>query len=161
MLLCPPGAAGSIIRMDLIDSSMPSWVVGRHVVRLERPDLVSVAFRGATSAAEAEQIRDVYIAIGKQVGKFDILFDASDLVFLEAGARAAWTRGGKVYPLRHVVCFGASFPTRTVIMTVYRAGRLLVPSVFDFHIEFAATEQEARTRLAALGSQAGYACASA
>ncbi|WP_272418768.1 hypothetical protein [Polyangium jinanense] len=140
---------------------MPSWVVGRHVVRLERPDLVSVAFRGATSAAEAEKIRDVYIAIGEQVGRFDVLFDASDLVFLEAGARAAWTRGGKVYPLRHVVCFGANFPTRTVIMTVYRAGRLLAPSIFDFHIEFVPTEQEARNRLAVLGRQARHSCAPA
>ncbi len=115
-------------------------------MRWERPDLVLVAFRGPSTAADAERIKTIYIEISERAGPFDVIFDVSDLA-LEPGARAAWTHGDKPYPLRHVVVFGANFAARTMVMTVYRAGRLIAPARFPFQIEFAATEEEARARI--------------
>ncbi|MRG92124.1 hypothetical protein [Polyangium spumosum] len=141
--------------MDPLDAPTPSWEIGRHLVRWERPDLVFLTLRGPTSAAEAMRIRAIYAEIGERVGPYHVVFDASELVFIEAGSRAAWTRADKPYPFRSVLVFGANFSTRAVIMTVYRAGRLVAPSLFEFHFEFVSTEVEARARIDEFRSRAG------
>lgn len=138
--------------MDPLDAPTPSWEIGRHLVRWERPDLVFLALRGPTSATEAARIRAIYAEIGERVGPYHVVFDASELVFIEAGSRAAWLRDDQPYPFRSVIVFGANFSTRAVVMTVYRAGRLVAPSLFKFPFEFVATEEDARARIHELRS---------
>jgi hypothetical protein len=133
--------------LDPFDSPTLRWELGRHVIRWEPPDLLFVSLRGPASVADAAQVQAIYDAVHERAGNFYVVFDTSRLEFMEAGARAAWIRRDKPYPIRHVVAFGASFALRTLIITVYRAGRLVAPASFPFPFEWAENEEKARLRI--------------
>ncbi|MDI1477951.1 hypothetical protein [Polyangium sp. y55x31] len=133
--------------MDPFDTPTPTWEVGRNEVRWEPPDLVRITFRGVTTTADSLRMTEIYDAIDERAGHFYVLVDGREVEALEPGARAAWLDRDKPYPIRHLVSFGATFSMRALVMTIYRAGRILAPSRFTFPLEFKATEQEARARI--------------
>jgi len=120
------------------------------VIRWEPPDVLFVALRGAASAADAATLGAIYDAVDERAGHFYVVFEAAELAFVDPGARAAWVRRDKPYPIRHVLAYGASFSVRTLVFTVYRAGRLISPASFPFPFEWVASEEEARARVATL-----------
>ncbi|MDI3282251.1 hypothetical protein [Polyangium sp. 15x6] len=133
--------------MDPFDSPKPTWEVSRNEIRLERPDLVFIAFRGSTTTADTVRMKEIYDTIGEKVGRFYAIVDATQIESLEPGARAVWLERDKPYPIRHIVAYGGSFSIRMVVMTMYRAARILSPSRVPFPMEFATGEQEARARI--------------
>ncbi|MDI1448486.1 hypothetical protein [Polyangium sp. 6x1] len=134
--------------MDPLDTPTPTWEVNRNEVRWEPPDLVRVTLRGVTTKADSLRMKAIYDEISERGGPFYALVDGTQLESLEPTARTSWTKQeDKPYPIRHAVAFGASFAMRTLVMTLYRAARILAPSRFPFPVEFVATEPEARARI--------------
>ena len=66
------------------------------------------------------------------------------LMDFDAGARARFARPPRPYPFYAVAYHGGIFPVRVLILTVMRAGKLIVPKAFAFDVQTFETEAEAR-----------------
>ena len=135
--------------VDLFDRATPSWDVGMNSVRLERPDLLHVVFRGPNELQDILEMQRILFAVGDRFGPVDLLLGLGELESLGAGARGAWARVRRAYPFRNGFAYGANFGIRTLVHTTHRAGRIISPAFFQWDIFFFPTEAAARTHIEA------------
>ncbi|MDI1448485.1 hypothetical protein [Polyangium sp. 6x1] len=133
--------------MDPLDRSIQTWDVGANSIRLERPDLVHVVFRGPNKLQDVLAIQRILFVVGDRFGSFDLLLGLGELEALGAGAREAWARVDRTYPFRNGFAYGASFAIRTLVHTTHRAGRLISPAFFRWNLSFFPTEAAARAHI--------------
>ncbi len=117
--------------------------IGQHAVIVDH-GVARVLFSGRVSVEEARDIANVVFDFGDKFGRLPVLVDLDSLVDFDSGARAVFARPSKPYPFSTVAYFGGNFATRTLILTIVRAGKLIAPKEFGFAISGFATEAEAR-----------------
>lgn len=117
--------------------------VRQHAVIVEN-GVGWVLFSGRVSMEDARDIKDIVIGLELTFGRLPMLVDLDRLVDFDSGARAVFARPQKSYPFSAVVYYGGNFASRTLILTIIRAGKLIAPKDFDFDVLGFSTEAEAR-----------------
>lgn len=123
---------------------------GAHSVCLASPDILHCVFGGRFTEEEAHTMVQTIQQAGARFGPLFACVDVRDFRTSGPKVRAIMANaGGRAYPFRAAVVFGASFSIRTAMNLVIRAARLFRADVFAFPIEFVATKDEALAWLAA------------
>ncbi|MBK9258937.1 MAG: STAS/SEC14 domain-containing protein [Polyangiaceae bacterium] len=117
--------------------------IGKHVIRVEN-GILQVLFSGRVSVEEAKRIQACVLEAGDRFGLLAALVDLDGLADFDSGSRAHFARPSRPYPFYAVAYYGGSFPVRVLILTVMRAGKLIVPKAFDFELQTFEKEAEAR-----------------
>lgn len=119
--------------------------VGAHRIRLEPPDLLSIAFVGPFTVEQAQTVVQTTLDTSEGIGPLLISVDVSRFQSSGPKIREVFAKGAqREYQIQAMAFWGASFPVRMAMMMVIRAGRALKGDIFKFPLEFKATEEEAR-----------------
>ena len=118
--------------------------IGPHTVAIDADGNMTFALHGDSTIEQAREILKAIFDHGDKQGRYHLLLDVSALGDINAGARAVWANVDRPYPFKRTIVYAPKFSKRILITTIYRAGRLLVPSFFPWEIHFAATQEEVR-----------------
>ncbi|MBI5495390.1 MAG: hypothetical protein HY904_10230 [Deltaproteobacteria bacterium] len=126
--------------------AIASHQVGRHMVSLEDPDIVSVEMVGDLSPEEAAELnRHIFrFSSGKPFVFF--LASISRLGTVPPEARKIAAKATENIPYRGMAFFGANFQTRVVMTLIFNAVNLVTRR--DNPGEFFPTEPDARAWIA-------------
>jgi hypothetical protein len=116
-----------------------------HEIRAEAPDFLFYCIRGAVDLPQLRGLTEVERTAWEGHARVFVLVDAREMSLSPGLVRAA----PELYrdsPARIVAVFGASFPTRTLVNSVYRALAMLGQ---DFMVRFFPDEASARAWITA------------
>ncbi len=140
--------------MAIPDPGATRTELNGHTITIEPDQTLHVILRGDLRLEETKFIQAQLYALGDRYGGVACLFDISRMAGFDHATRQAWVRVSRPLPVAIGCFYGGSFTIRTLISTVYKAGRLLLPDFFQFTIEFPPTEAEGRALIAAYRAKA-------
>lgn len=118
--------------------------LGQQVILVEADDILCVRVQGLLTGKEARWVQAAMLDYGSVFGPFDFIVDVKDLQGFDAEARKIWVHATVPYEIRAIYAVNASFGAKTLLWSIYRAGRILRPTFFGFTLETFSTEEEAR-----------------
>lgn len=134
--------------MKSIQERPSQFEIGRQLVSVELDDVLCFRVRGMLTEEEARGLQATMFDYGRLFGPFDFIVDAKDLSGFNAGARQVWVHTKEPYRIRAMYSIGTTFTTRTLLMSIHRAGRVLMPENFKFSLEVYNSETDARNMIA-------------
>lgn len=121
---------------------------GKHSVIYEKDRIFHFLLRGNLSRGDTQEVQRLIFEYADRYGSFAFLVDVSTMSGLDPAARQLWARPVRSYPFDAAYLYGSSFAIRTLILSVYRAGKLLLPHFFQWQIVMPPDEATARKVIA-------------
>lgn len=131
--------------MPLLSERPARIEFGNQVIVAEADDILCVRVQGLLTGKEARWVQAIMLEYGSVFGSFDFIVDVKHLQGFDTEARHIWVHATVPYEIRAMYAINASFAAKTLLWSIYRAGRILRPAFFGFTLETFATEKEART----------------
>lgn len=122
--------------------------VGDHTIIYEPDRVFHFFLRGHLRLSDTIEIQRLVFDYGDRYGSFAFLVDVTKMAGLDPAARKLWAGPSRSYPFEVAYLYGSSFATRTLILSVYRAGKLLLPHFFTWAIKMPPDEESARQEIA-------------
>jgi hypothetical protein len=123
--------------------------IERHTVITEPDRMFHFIVRGDLNVVETKRVQRILFDFGNRCGQAAFLVNISEMTGLDNATRQAWVHVDEPLPIEFACLYGGSFAIRTLATTVYRAGKVLKPSFFQFSLELPKDEASARAAIAA------------
>lgn len=134
--------------MNVSEDLPQRFEVGDHTIIYEPDRVFHFFLRGRLNGPDTREIQRLIFEFAEQVGTFAFLVDVSTMTGLDPAARHLWARPTRDYHFETAYLYGANFAIRTLILSVYRAGKLLFPQFFQWNIVMPPNEAAARALIA-------------
>jgi len=122
--------------------------VGKHTVIYEPERIFHLTLVGLFNGPDSEIVQRHIFEYADRYGEFSFLVDVSRLNGLDPASRRLWATPSRKHPFEAAYLYGSSFATRTLILSVYRAGKLLLPHFFKWAVKMSPNEESARQEIA-------------
>lgn len=122
--------------------------VGDHTIIFEPNRIFHFFLRGKLSGPDTQEVQRLVFEFADAYGPFAFLVDVSTMTGLDPAARRLWAQPSREYSFEAAYLYGSSFTIRTLILSVYRAGKLLLPHFFQWDVMMPPNEAAARELIA-------------
>jgi len=137
-----------VIVMTSITERPAQFAIGKQLVNVELDDILCFRVQGTLTEEEALGLQAAMCDYGRLFGSYDFIVDVTQLNGFNVGARKVWVQAKEMYRIRTMYTIGTNFSSRTLLMSIHRAGRVLQPDHFKFSLEVYQSEAAARAVIA-------------
>lgn len=123
--------------------------VGVQVTRFEAPDIIFMKLKGDVSEDEGQELNRRHREFGHGLNHVFFLIDLEELDKLPPGVRKASTETLRDLPTRGIAIYRAPFKARVIAKMIITALNLFRGSEGKHSVEFADSEEQARSWIAA------------